>query len=211
MAKGNSFNLIELYSKVFNIQGVRFAIRNASDGLVNGSFEGSALELPLTPKASAFSVLGTPIYEQISFMVPDVNGTLKNYTFPDWPLLDISASKNIVKTPIKGANGTVKEYINIDDYQITIRGILINYDSDEYPEDLVNDVHELFKANKEMQVTTPVLNLLDIHNIVIIDLKFPEVEGFNNIQPFVIQCLSDEPVELLIKSAKNQKTIKKGL
>lgn len=207
MANTNSFNLIDLYQKVFNIKGVRFAIPtgNTAGGYV-AEFDGSALNLPSVSPAKALSVLGTPIYEQITFRT-----TEREYTFPDWPLLDISAAKNIIKTAIKGRSGTVKEYINTDDYQITIRGILINYINDDYPEDLVNDLHDIFKINAELQVTTPVLNLLDIHNIVIESLRLPEVEGYNHIQPFVIQCLSDEPVELIIKDAKNQKKVIPGL
>lgn len=203
----NSFNLIELYQKVFNIKGVRFAIPTGDTNAGNeGEVQNFTLDLPAIPKARAYSVLGTPIYEQITFRTSG-----REYTFPDWPLIDISASKNIIKTPIKGRNGTVKEYINIDDYLITIRGILINHDGEEYPEEMVNEMHDIFKINKELQVTTPVLNLLEIHNIVIQDLKFPEVEGYNHIQPFVIQCLSDEPVELVIKYAKTQKKVFPGL
>lgn len=203
----NSFNLIELYSKVFNIKGVRFAIP-ATDGRAQGIFnQYDALQLPTLSRAKALSVLGTPIYEQITFSIPN----RPDYTFPDWPLLDIAATKQIIKTPIKGRNGTVKEYIAIDDYQITIRGILINYDNEDYPEDLVEQLHDIFKQNTAMRVTTPVLNLLDINNIVITDLRLPEVEGYNNIQPFVIQALSDAPVELIIKDVPRQNRIIPGL
>ncbi|MBD3748936.1 MAG: hypothetical protein IE931_05525 [Sphingobacteriales bacterium] len=209
MAQYNSFNLIDLYTKVFGIKGVRFAIPTESQS-DEGSIEFATPSTQVKSKAKAYSLLGAPVYEVITCKIP-VNGGFKDYTFPDWPLLDVSAAKNIVKTPLKGKDGTVKEYINIDDYQITIRGILINYNSDEYPEDLVNSLHQLFKVNQEMQVTTALLNLLDIHNIVITDLKLPEVEGYSNIQPYVISALSDEPVELKIQSVANSKKIMKGL
>lgn len=201
-----NFNLIELYTKVFGIKGVRFAISSDAQASKRGVVEYNSLNLPALPKARAYSVLGTPIYEQITLKTSN-----REYTFPDWPLIDISASKNIVTTAIKGRNGSVKEYINIDDYQVNIRGILINYESDDYPEDLVYDLHETFKLKTEMQVTSPVMNLLDIHNLVIKDIKIPEVEGYNNIQPYLLQCLSDEPIELVIKDAKNQNKIIKGL
>lgn len=201
-----NFNLIELYTKVFGIKGARFAIPAPGGTGYQGSVEYGSLDVPLPSRAKAMSVLGTPIYEQITLSTAE-----REYTFPDWPLIDISATKNIVTTAIKGKKGTVKEYINTDDYQITIRGILINYDSDEYPEELVYDLHETFKINKEMQITSAVPNLLDIHNVVIKDLKIPEVEGYNNIQPYLLQCLSDDPIELLIKEAANQNKIRRGL
>jgi len=207
---GNNFNLLQLYSKVFNIRGVRFAISPDIQRVLQGG-EFSALQTLDVIEPKTLSFLGTPIYEQITFKIPLSNGTFREYTLPDWPLIDVSASKNIIKTPIKGRNGSVKEYINIDDYQVTIRGILINYTSNAYPEEAVNELHDLFTVNKEMQVTTALLNLLDIHNLVITDIKIPEVEGFNNIQPFVISAISDEPVELLIKDIKNQSRIPSGL
>lgn len=205
MVNGNSFNLVELYQKAFGIKGVRFAIPpNTQNQKADIMYNGLSVSTP--PSALAQSILGTPIYEQITFK--DGNN---EYTLPDWPLIDIAYTKNIIKTPVKGRNGTVKEYINIDDYQIAIRGILINYFTDEYPYDLLSQLQSFCIINKELQVTSPVLNILDIHNVVIADVRYPEVEGYNHIQPFIIQCLSDEPVELIIKTAKNQNKIVKGL
>jgi hypothetical protein len=206
----NTFNLVALYQSFFKITGKRFAIPSLAAAREQSSgFD--TLQTLAKPTAKALSILGTPIYEQINFKIPLANGGFRDYLLPDWPLLDVNVAKNIVKTPIKGKNGTVKEYINIDDYQITIRGIIINYTSEAYPEDLVNDLHQLFVVNKEMQVTSALLNLLDIHNVVITDLKLPEVEGYNNIQPYIISCISDEPVELLIQDARNQNRIIQGL
>jgi len=180
-----NFNLNELYGKVFGHQAK------------TGSYDSSLVATQQT--ITAKNILGQLLFEQITFKTPTMA-----YTFPDCPLIDITASKNIVTTPIQGRNGSVKEYISIDDYQVTIRGILINYDNDDYPEELVYNLHQVFKVEAELQVLSPVLNLLDIHNLVIKDIKFPEVEGYSNIQPFVLQCLSDEPLELVIKDAKNQ-------
>lgn len=206
MANFNSFNILDLYQKAFGVKGVRFAIPPNTMRNDKADITYNGLNVSSTPTALAQSVLGTPIYEQITLRDGD-----SEYTFPDWPLIDIAYTKNIVKTPIKGRNGTVKEYINIDDYQIAIRGILINYVNDEYPYDLLSQLETFCKINRELQVTSPVINLLDVHNIVIADVRYPEVEGINHIQPFIIQCLSDEPVELIIKSAKNQNKIIKGL
>lgn len=205
----NKFNLTELYQKVFGIKGIRFDLEsgfNSSDN--NKGKSGFEFSLPELTKSKALSYLGTPINEQIAFSVPGSNTT---YTFPDWPLIDIYVAKNIVTTPIKGRNGSVKEYINTGDYQINIRGIFINYESDEYPEEMVYQFHELFKLNRELRVTNSLLNLLDVHDLVITDIRLPEVEGFNHIQPFIIQCISDRAVELTITEAKKQsRSLSKG-
>lgn len=180
-----NFNLNELYAKVFGISGTEITY----DGL---DTSGASV-------ATASALLGLPVYDKVILKYLD-----KTYPLPDSPMIDIAASKSIVTTPIKGRNGTVKEYISIDDYQITIRGVLINYENDNYPELMVQKLHAVFKADMEMQVTSALLNLLDIHYLVIKDIKFPEVEGYRNMQPYVLQCLSDMPLELVIKDAKNQ-------
>lgn len=206
MANFNSFNILDLYQKAFGVKGVRFAIPPNTSGNKKADITYNGLNVSNSPTALTQSILGTPIYEQIT-----LRDGGNEYTFPDWPLIDIAFTKNIIKTPIKGRNGTVKEYINIDDYQIGIRGILINYVNDEYPYDLLSQLQSFCIINRELQVTSPVLNILDIHNLVITDVRYPEVEGYNHIQPFIIQCLSDEPIELIIKSSKNQNKIIKGL
>ena len=40
--------------------------------------------------------------------------------------MEISNTRNIVKTDIQGRDGSVKEFINNGDYQISIKGILSN-------------------------------------------------------------------------------------
>lgn len=238
MAK-KKFNIPALYQQVFGITGVRFAIPTLenvaktaaeveifaaaqrlnqlqNNGLKQNDQYSDLDVIPL-PSAQAQSVLGTPIYEQITLNVPATvsNGVITSkaftYTFPDWPLFDISPAWIIKKENMQGGTGTVKEFITQDDFTITIRGFLINYDSQDYPEDLLTDLWKVINCKKSIGITSRVFNLLDIHNIVIVDARFPAVEGYMNMQPFEIDCLSDIPVELLIKSVKTQRAIVPGL
>lgn len=246
MAKKNSFNIPALYKQVFGIAGVRFAIpelladvattavklseftagqhlNQAADLAATAQNQkqlyGDIQTIPL-PVSNIVSVLGTPIYEQISLTVPAVvkNGAVVSpqrfYTFPDWPLFDITASWMIEKENMQGGIGTTKEFIQQDDFQITIRGFLINNDSQDYPEQLLSDLWAVINAQKTagaLGITSRVFNLLDIHNIVILDAKFPAVEGYMNMQPFELTCLSDYTTILEIKSVKTQKAIPQGL
>ena len=109
-----------------------------------------------------------------------------------------------------GSYGTVKEMIQQDDFQITIRGFLINYASQDYPNQLVNDLWTVVNAKRSLTITSAVFNLLGIHALVIESAEFPGVEGYMNIQPFVLHCLSDYPVMLQIKSVKTGKPIVPG-
>ncbi len=234
----NNFNISDLYQQVFGLKGVRFAIPDASTiatsaaraatfaagQLVNDALRApkqpdyySGIETIPLPVANIRSVLGTPIYEQITVTIPALiqSGILvapeKTYTFPDWPLFDITGQDIIQKTTMTKKKGSVKEYITEDDYAFTIRGILINYDSQEYPEQQLQDLLQIIKAKTTMGITSQVFNLLDIHNFVIERHSFPASEGFQHIQPFELECLSDEPVELLIKNAKTKQAIVAGL
>jgi len=238
------FNIPALYKQVFGITGVRFAIPalvgdvaktavNAGEfaagqllndainaknttGLGGSAFHGITTN-PAPTAASIQSVLGTPIYEQITLSVPATvtNGAVTSpastYTFPDWPLFDISPAWLIKSENVQGGIGTVKEYIQQDDFQITIRGFLINYASDDYPNQLLSNLWAVINAGKSLGITSPVFNLLGIHNIVVTDAKFPGVEGYMNIQPFELNCLSDYPVILQIKSVSTQRPIVPGL
>jgi hypothetical protein len=242
MAQSNSFNIADLYQKVFGITGVRFAIPDASNNIANtaasagvfavgqvvnekvhgllNSLQGSdpfqVQTIPM-PVSNITSVLGTPIYEQIVLTIPaiitggKVTSPQKTYTLPDWPLFDITGQRNIIKTPMQGKDGTVKEYISDDDYLITIRGFLINYDSPGYPEQQLQELMQVINAKVAIGITSQVFNLLDIHNIVIERWSFPAVEGYENMQPFELECTSDQPVELEIKSVKTKKAITPGL
>jgi hypothetical protein len=169
--------------------------------------------IPL-PATGIKSALGTPIYEQITLTVPthDLNDIKTSnepvvYTFPDWPLFDISPAWQIVNENMRGGTGTQKEFVSQHDSQITIRGFLINYASQDYPEQLLSDLWAVINSKKSLLITSRVFNLMDIHNIIIQDAKFPTLEGYMNVQPFELNCISDRPVILQIKSVKTQRPI----
>jgi hypothetical protein len=192
----NSFDIVELYRKVFNVEGVRFVIPEGNlpeeAPIQAGNFD---VDQP------ASRLLGTPILEQVTFWEGD-----RSYTLPGWPLIEISASKNIVTTQVHGMNGTVKEYINIGDYQVTISGAVISDDTQLYPEEEVQELHRQFLRNESIRVTSTVFQLLNIDNLVIKDLSLPKVEGIYHWQPFTLTCLSDRPVELEIREIQQSIT-----
>lgn len=170
----------------------------------------------------ATSALGTPIMEQITFEIPtpvteQVNFSLDgkgpvetitynqpvDYPLPGWPLFDITGTNVIEKTPNRGSIGTVKEYIYQDDYQITIRGFLINEGTDAYPEQQLRDLLQIINRKITYKVKSLVFTTLGINAIVIDKWSFPSVEGFPNIQPFELNCLSDSGEDIIIQQTKD--------
>lgn len=166
----------------------------------------STLRLPLSPAQTEVrgydspvirkSRLGTLIYESLE-LYDDSDSLI--YTFPDAVLIDVSdLPKNIVKTPIQGRNGTVKEYIGLSDWNINIMGALINPSSKDYPEDLVSDLTRVYELNTALKIQGSNLCALGIHSIVLEDLKFTRKPGYPSTAYFTIKACSDEPVELEI-------------
>ena len=140
------------------------------------------------------SVLGTPIYEIITWKA---GGAIADFEMLDVPLVDITRPKNIIKTPVSGRNGTVKELISHSDFQVRIRGILVNYDNYQIPPyTQIQALHQLCELQRSIPVESKLLNLLGIYNLVINSYNFPRLEGQPSTFPYVLNCLSDEPFEL---------------
>jgi len=139
------------------------------------------------------SFLGTPIFSDLRLR--DNESGIEFYT--ETVLFDISLPKNIVKTPIPGRPGTIKEYIAEDDYQVNIKGAIVNHGSNNYPLEDVNYFVQLMRLPRSLEVMSQLLQLYGIHNLVVEDFKLPSYQGFQNTQLFEITGVSDEPVELI--------------
>jgi len=142
--------------------------------------------------ADVRSYLGTPVFSDIAIQ-RDGQTPLKLETV----LIDVSQSKNIVTTAVQGRNGTIKEYIADGDYEITIRGALVNPLDENYPIDQVRDLHQVLLQSDIIDVVSDYLRIFEIYSIVVTSYRFFQQEGFQNMQLFEIQALSDAPVELI--------------
>ena len=72
-------------------------------------------------------------------------------------LISLNLPKNIVTTALQGKNGTIKEYINNDDYQITLEAAVDSYLGNEttdarfdYPKDKVNELIKMIQTTDEL-------------------------------------------------------------
>lgn len=159
------------------------------------------------------SLLGTPVFRQLQiqsgqfFELDDVEGEnpieYEGIVMQDI-LMDVSQSKNIVKTAIQGRDGTVKEYVSQGDYVISIQGNIVGVTNGNTVEDIGNTypivdtkrIIEICKSPDSIEVTSEFLQMFGINRMVITDYKFAEKAGFRNIQPFQITALSDTPINL---------------
>ena len=140
---------------------------------------------------------GLPIWDNLILNSDDKNKSLEI----DMVLIDVSMSKNIIKTPIQGMNGTVKEYISDGDYVINIQGgIFNNKDSNAYPEDDVLTLIEICQKQESIRVISKFLEHFDISDIVIENYKLSAKEATSNVQFFTINAISDMPKELIFRT-----------
>ncbi|BDD07517.1 DUF6046 domain-containing protein [Aureibacter tunicatorum] len=143
------------------------------------------------------SLLGTPVFSSVT--ISDFENS-NNTIVLDAALIDLNAEKNISMTPIQGRKGTFKEFISEGDYGITIKGVIFGKNRD-YPLKEVKKLIHLCQSHNSVRVSSEFLALFKIFSMVIksYSLGQSEKQGFLNIQPFSLHCVSDEPVELSLK------------
>lgn len=148
----------------------------------------------------ATSLMNTPVYDNLIFKAgsyTDLQGNVIEYPELriDNVILEVTQKKLIKKTEIQGRNGTIKEYISMGDYEISIRGSLQNFNSDEqtlWPIDLVTTLEKICRAERSIRIESKFLSqIFEIFDIVIESYSIPQVEGLRNLQPFTISAVSD--------------------
>jgi hypothetical protein len=112
-------------------------------------------------------------------------------------LMTVARPKRIIKTDITGRDGTIKEYINLDDWQITINGVITGANG-VYPTQEVMALDEICEAPVSIPVVSWYLQNLKIFNLVIENHSFDQEPGGISKQNFTLNCISDRPVELIL-------------
>ncbi|MBP1637451.1 MAG: hypothetical protein H6Q18_240, partial [Bacteroidetes bacterium] len=112
----------------------------------------------------------------------------------------IVSKKTIVETQLVNQQGSVKEEISIDDWEINVKGIIISPDMD-YPDQQVLELRQLYKTSESLEIENARTSLLfeDNEKVVLKNLKFPEVKGFENMQAFECDLVSDIEFKLIIE------------
>lgn len=146
--------------------------------------------------------LGTPVFDGFSIIggeYTDNNGN--EYSFDtvvfDTVLITVEQAKNNVYTSIPGADGTVKEYIGLGDYKITIDGVIDSKYNGVAPKEAVAAMQQALIAPVPLVVVSDFLQAFEISEMVIDSFSLPQVEGGYSFQPFSITGYSDRTVEAL--------------
>lgn len=177
------FDFKELTARAFDYVGPNFPIWWARNK--------DKFSLPDLMDISGALLLGKRYFTTLSLRHENTG----KITLPNEPLLSISLAKTITETATVGKNrkGTVKEYINTEDYAISIRGVCVDLENTErYPSEQVNEINRLFAINDSLEVVgNKFFELFGIRNIVMKEVSFDEMAGRQGLQKYVIRAVSD--------------------
>jgi hypothetical protein len=185
----------------------KFNLHNTPVITNHDQYDGQISQAVTRDKALYKSPLGTPVFTDLTLgsktqpnSYQDKN-TGKIITFQAVTLItvliSVSMDKKIIKTEIPGKDGTQKEYIGTDDYQVSINGVLTGPNG-KYPTDGVTALKAILDAPIPIEVTNHFLNNLDIYTIVIKDYNLNQEMGGYSSQKFSITAISDTPAELKV-------------
>jgi hypothetical protein len=128
--------------------------------------------------------------------------TLGDQELP-FPVISIRSRKMIVETPMVEQRGTVKELISSEDYEITIRGLIISKER-EYPEAKVKMLRDLYERNEALTIICPITDIFlatpdrgGYDSVVIKSISFPEVRGKMTVRAYELELVSDSILNLI--------------
>ena len=112
-------------------------------------------------------------------------------------LVSVSQGKRIVTTVVDGQDGSVKEYIGLDDYIVQVFGMVTGSNGVEPVQQRI-DLNKMLTAPVPMEVVCPYLQNLGIHLLIVESYDLPQDPGGVSYQKFNITFRSETPKELRI-------------
>jgi len=152
------------------------------------------------PERATQGVTGAPLRKLKGgiwyFMPVSFSHKGKTWNF-DEAVVSISGKKTIVETPMVGRKGSVKELINMEDYDIKLIAVLENANGD-YPEQEMQELVRLWEIHESIKMSCALTDyfLKEDDSVVIKTLEPISMEAQEDMQAFNMTLVSDSPFEL---------------
>lgn len=197
------FNLNELYREGFGYVAPPFPATffpKKEGDLVAGSFPELRGMSPDVEKLRGnfnwATMLGTELRMPCKIGIPGQ----EPYQLPNEPIISIDMSFETKITKVnRGGNkkrGTVKEISNLDDYKISIKGIIYQYNENDYPEEDVRRIREILE-NGLITIECFFTSIFNVSLATVQTCRFNRNESSSfRSQDYDISLLSDEDFEL---------------
>lgn len=198
------FNVLQILEDVVGYKGLPFPGVWFPRKGTPGSYTGEDHDLVTNQEpVKTHSNKGTTLYKKDKqgnyyFMPVVFMHSGKEYEI-DCALVSVTGRKNIIETPLVGRKGSVKELINLSDYQISITGALIG-NSGEWPEEKLEKINELYNINEAIELKCALTDVFFEENdrVVIQELNIPAMNQTEHIQIVEMKCVTDRAFELII-------------
>lgn len=152
-----------------------------------GSNPFNSIDVSQVSKADMF-YMNVPVFSNL-----DISGFKVKFPLV---LFNVSQKRNIVTTKIQGRNGSIKEYIADEDFEITIKGTIPG-ENGVFPITAVTQLMGICKATQALKINSAYLNtIFGIYNIVVSSYSMDQAAGKISEFPFTITAVSDSPIEL---------------
>jgi hypothetical protein len=139
----------------------------------------------------------TDLYGREFFLPVILEGVLIPFA-----VVSVTANKTIVSTPMPERGGSVKEMIAIDDYEINIKGLVLNEDG-VFPENDIIQLQNLWKENRALIMENALTDIFlqqgaDLpSNVVLKRISWPPIAGVEHVRAFEMDLISDTIFDLI--------------
>ncbi len=116
---------------------------------------------------------------------------IDGYKFPMECLVDIRGRKRIIKTKVPGMDGTVKEYVGMDDYHVVVHVVLQAKNFDNVYYELAN-IKDLWDKKEKLPILCPKTEEYGINYVVFDKFSHPETPGMESTERLTLNFLSDD-------------------
>lgn len=118
-----------------------------------------------------------------------------NSVFATPPMFRLRRSKKLVVSAIDNSDTEVVERFTTNPWAITMKGLLIDMVDHNFPMDKLEKINTLFEANKIWNVSSEILDALNIEAIYIKDIDISFIEGYEDTIAYTITAYSIKPLE----------------
>jgi hypothetical protein len=150
------------------------------------------------------SQFGLPVFNQITLWPSnDPSVDIVKYAKLNTAFITVNQKKNIIKTPVPGYRGTVKEILSIYDYDIKIEGIFAGNGPENYiagdasinvgpNNDILNNLIWICNYAGDINIGSDYLQKYGITLISIDEAEFNQSKDYSNLIYYKITCCDSD-------------------
>lgn len=163
------------------------------------------VEFNIIEESNRKSWMGTPIMFSAFFKGENYNQYKENsgelekvkmetFYLPAATVFQFRRAKNIIRTNVSGANGTVKELYGFDDWVIDVKGLCLDEPNQTAKEQL-EELIQWQNLADSISVSGDLFETLNIERVCISEFEFSIPQGTPGVVAYTMTMWSDDPLE----------------